>query len=509
MQRLSLLIIFQLFIFTTVFGQIDHPNLTYGTLQSESLRKEMSYYVYTPTTGDSEERFPVIYLLHGKTQTHEAWLKYGKAATFADNYRSILVFVGGAKYSWYLDSPRMEDSQFFSYITEDLIQHIDTTYPTVAKKEGRSIMGLSMGGHGALLAAAKRPDLFVSASSMSGVLKITDHPDRESLVDRLGPLEHFPQRWAENSVYEHAEKFKDANVALLFDCGEDDTTRGILYDNQKMHARLKELGVPHIWRELAGDHNWRYWRGRLPEHLNFHQAHMCSVQNQKKWVQHYFMLLKDYLEQSAEFELQDFDDDTIRVSMFGSSGIEGMKPEFLPEALPDGRKLMFVNRGIGSDRLGIDERGLSKRMESSVFDFEPHVVVIANGTNDIGELSRSDVGHPSIERMLEEYQYIVSTIQERQPETKIIIVACSPTRGRYAKLNDWLVQYNAGIKAIAEKENATYVDIHSLVADEEGLLKEEYSTDGLHYTPEAKTMWVNAVVYSIAEALGSANEVLN
>ncbi len=486
---------------TQTFAQLDHPNLRLATHQSEAVGREMTYRVYVPSTDDSEERFPVVYLLHGKTTSHDAWPRHARAAEAADRYRCILVFVGGAEYSWYLDSPVMPESQFFTYITDDLVDHIDSKYPTVARREGRAIMGLSMGGHGALLAAARRPDLFVSASSLSGVLKISDHPDRESIVERLGSFEEYPDRWAENSVHEHAEEFVDADVRLLFDCGEDDTAGGILSDNHKMHARLKELGVAHIWREHPGGHTWSYWREHLQEHLNFHAAAMSSVQEQRKWTQHYFDRMSLFFEENADYELESPDEETVRVCLFGSSGIEGLDEDLLPATLTDGTPLRFFNRGISSDRLGIDQRGLSRRMEVSVFDFEPQVVVIANGTNDIGELHRSDVGHPTIDRMAEEYERIVSTIRSRLPETKVIAVACAPVRGRFSHLNESLVEYNERLKLVAVKYGCDYVDIHAAVVGEDGLVKEEYSTDGLHFTREAKGIWVQMISTAISGAL--------
>ncbi len=493
-----------LFAFATgqVFAQLDHPRLTLATHESRALGGEQTYYVYVPETDDPEERFPVVYLLHGKTQTYDAWPKYGKAAEEADRYRCILVFAGGAKYSWYLDSPLMAESQFFTYITEDLVEHIDATYPTIARREGRSIMGLSMGGHGALLAAAKRPDLYVSASSISGVLKISDHPDRESIVERLGPLDGNRELWAENSVYEHAESFAASGVRLLFDCGEDDTQGGILSDNRKMHERLTELGVPHIWREHAGAHTWSYWRTHLPEHLNFHQAAMSPVQEQPRWTQHYFDRLSAFFAENARHEVEPRDDSTVRVSLLGSSGIEGIADDLLPKTLADGRPVRFFNRGISSDRLGIEERGLSRRMEESVFDFDPQVVVIANGTNDVGELHRSADGAPTIDRMIEEFEGIVATIQARSPGTEIVICACAPVRGRYAHLNDSLVEYNARLKSIAAERGCAYADIHSLVVGEDGTLREEYAADGLHFTPEAKRLWADAVMGAVSERAG-------
>jgi len=132
--------------------------------------------------------------------------------------------------------------------------------------------------------------------------------------------------------------------------------------------------------------------------------------------------------------------------------------------------------------------------------------VIANGTNDIGELHRSEVGHPSIDRMIEEYEKIVSTIKARQPNTAVVVAACVPTRGHFSHLNESIKEYNERTREIAEKYKGAYVDVHSPFVDEEGNLKEEFSTDGLHITEDAKTMWVELISRGIEEGLRKSNE---
>lgn len=482
-------------------AQLDHPNLKLGSHESALLGKKKEYYIYVPPTEDPAERFPVVYVLHGKWGAHNDWPERGQAAAVAQRYRMILVFPDGEQFSWYLDSPVMPESQYFSYITEELPAHIDATYPTVASREGRAIMGLSMGGHGALNAAAKRPELYASASSLSGVLRLANHPDREDVAERLGPMDEFPGRWMKYSVYDIAPLFADNGVQIMFDCGEDDTKTKVIYDNRDLHARLTELNIPHIWREHPGTHSWEYWTEHLPEHLNFHQAAMIEAQEQPRWVQHYFRRLAEFYAENAAFELEQPAGDTVLASLLGSSGIEGLRPELLPETLPDGTPLRFFNRGIGSDRLGIDARGLSRRLEVSVFDFSPHVVIISNGTNDIGELHRSADGQPTITRMAEEYQEIVRTIKSRLPETAILITACPPVTGRFSHLADSLVALNAELERIAEEEGASFVDLHAATVGEDGLLKEEYSADGLHFTRAGKVLAVDMILQALAGAV--------
>ena len=51
------------------------------------------------------------------------------------------------------------------FIVKDLIGHVDATYRTIARREGRAINGLSMGGYGGLTVGLRHPDLFCSIGS--------------------------------------------------------------------------------------------------------------------------------------------------------------------------------------------------------------------------------------------------------------------------------------------------------------------------------------------------------
>ena len=65
----------------------------------------------------------------------------------------------GAVNTWYFDSPINPASRWQTFLTTELIPYVDSHYRTVAKREGRAITGLSMGGHGAFYTAFRHPDL--------------------------------------------------------------------------------------------------------------------------------------------------------------------------------------------------------------------------------------------------------------------------------------------------------------------------------------------------------------
>src|SRR3954451_25262440 len=66
-----------------------------------------------------------------------------------------------------------------------LVPWIDAHYRTIGKRSGRATAGLSMGGNGAMSYASRHPDLFVSASSLSGAVD-TNSPGVQPVTQASG-----------------------------------------------------------------------------------------------------------------------------------------------------------------------------------------------------------------------------------------------------------------------------------------------------------------------------------
>jgi putative tributyrin esterase len=472
--------------FSSVFaGQSDILTVIH---YAHSLNKEKTFQIYVPPDAQKGERFPVLFVLHGVYGNCTDWVARTTIEDLADNYRMILVFPDGGEFGWYVDSPIERDSQYETYIAVEMVSEIDRLFPTVASREGRGIMGLSMGGHGALLLAAKHPDVFGSASSMAGILKITNHPDKWHIAGRLGEMEKNRKAWKANSVWDQAKRFKKADVQLLFDCGTSDTITGAIGDSRQLHERLVSFRVPHIWRELSGEHSWDYWQEHLEEHLNFHQAAMVHVTpNLGKWRELYFERLAQFYKENANLSVRPAKKPT--VCLLGSSSMQGFPADLL-------KRYTVFNRGISADTLGIGPRGISHRLESSVFDMHPDFVFIKNGRNDLGNRHRT--GHPSIERMVEEYEKIVLRIRERLPRTKLFIVTCAPVRDDYAHLATATHSFNMQLKFLAEKYQIPVLDLYEALVGEDGLLRPEYSHDGLHLSRPGYELWAKMMLEAMS-----------
>jgi S-formylglutathione hydrolase FrmB len=232
-------------------------------------------YFREPDDARNTRRYPVAYLLHGFAASylryHEKLTEAGKSLTdLAERFNTILVMPDGGGCSWYLDAPTDQpgglDWQYETIITKHMIPEIDRRYRTWPERTGRGITGISMGGHGALYLSARHPDLFLAASSMSGIMDLRETTSPSALAARIGSLEQHRQRWMEYSVLAHAERFVGHDTALLLDVGWDDP---FISSNRALHDKFMRLNVPHDYIERPGRHEWKYWINALPYHLQF------------------------------------------------------------------------------------------------------------------------------------------------------------------------------------------------------------------------------------------------
>lgn len=250
------------------------------TLQivSKAMNKSYNAAVVTPNAyAKGKTNYPVLYLLHGAYGHFRDWLKStpnkNLVTDLADQYNMIIVMPEGETFSFYIDSPVNKESQFETFITQEVIQKVDATYRTIATKNGRVITGLSMGGHGALYLSSKHPELFCAAGSMSGAvdMNIMLNPEGiERTKTLFGPIlgdeVTSPAAYKRYAVVEKIDLFKNNKMPLIIDCGVDDF---LIESNRELRRRLLYNKIPHEYTERPGAHTWEYWDNALPFHLLF------------------------------------------------------------------------------------------------------------------------------------------------------------------------------------------------------------------------------------------------
>ena len=227
----------------------------------------------------NKSSYPVLYLLHGGGGHFRDWLISTPdkmlVKNLVDQYNLIIVMPEGEAFGWYLNSPVNKESQFETYIIDEVIGKIDKTYRTVKDRKGRVVTGLSMGGHGSLYLSTRHPDLFCAAGSMSGALDLNwsnwkISPDfltrvKQGFQTLIGDTTNMVL-YESYSVVSMTDKMKTNNVKLIIDCGVDDF---LIEANRELHHRLVYNHTPHDYTEHPGGHSWDYWQNSLPFHVLF------------------------------------------------------------------------------------------------------------------------------------------------------------------------------------------------------------------------------------------------
>jgi S-formylglutathione hydrolase FrmB len=225
---------------------------------SEAMQKKISVLVVTPENYAANEAifFPTLYMLHGYSGDHLGFWEYmPDLQALATEHSIIFVCPDGTYNSWYLDSPYGKECLYETFISKELVTEIDTLYRTYKSKNQRAIMGLSMGGHGALYNAFRNPEVFGAAGSMSGGVDLTPFPLEWEIRDRLGDYLLNKKRWEDSSVTNMINLIP-RNYPFMIDCGVDDFFMNV---NRVFHEKLLKAKIPHDYIERAGDHNWDYW----------------------------------------------------------------------------------------------------------------------------------------------------------------------------------------------------------------------------------------------------------
>ena len=111
----------------------------------------MKYNIVLPESYESSsERYPVLYLLHGLTSNYVAWSRMG-TSFYAGVVRDLIIVMPDGGNSWYVNWAANDEGRrnaWEDHIIQDVIGHVDENFRTIARREGRAINGLSMGGYG-------------------------------------------------------------------------------------------------------------------------------------------------------------------------------------------------------------------------------------------------------------------------------------------------------------------------------------------------------------------------
>ncbi len=245
---------------------------------SPSMKRTINAVVAKPqdytAKSSAEKRYPSIYIIHGFSDNHARWGRSLNLDSVATANDCIIICPDGQN-SWYWDAPIDSTMQFETFITRELVPHIDNNYRTIPSPALRAITGQSMGGHGSMFLAMRHPDIFGNAGSMSGGLDIRPFPNNWLMKERLGEKNANLDSWTLHSAINQIDRIKNGDINIIIDCGTKDF---FLEVNRNFHKALLDAKIDHDYIERSGGHTWPYWLNAIKYQLLFFRNNFDKAQ---------------------------------------------------------------------------------------------------------------------------------------------------------------------------------------------------------------------------------------
>lgn len=250
----------------TPFVAAGRDSIEQRSFFSAALQHEMPYEIVLPAGyAAGQQRYPVLYLLHGWQGDETNWIKLTHLVEEASHY-PLIVVTPRAGNSWYVNSATHPSDRYADYIAEDLVAEVDRHYRTIAAPHQRAIAGLSMGGYGALVLTLRHPGLFGFAASISGAFAGSSGVEnvlpqlKPSTDEAYGPASSATRR--ENNLDALISAADPASTPYFFlECGTADP---LLASNRQVVAELSSQKLAYEYHELPGAHTWPFWDESLP-----------------------------------------------------------------------------------------------------------------------------------------------------------------------------------------------------------------------------------------------------
>ena len=214
----------------------------------DSFKPAQQFLVYLPPCYDEkpDERYPVLYLLHGQTYTDDQWIRLGAVQVLdqlilSGESKPFIVIFPDDRY-WNL----VAGPGFGKRLIEAVIPYIDSNYRTIPDREHRAIGGMSRGAGWSFRLGLTHWDLF-------GIIGLHSLAVLQKDANKLG-------NWIAD--------IPPASRPLIFmDIGDHDQE---LIMAQKIEAQFTDYDVSHEWHLYSGAHTEEYWGAHTEEYIRWY-----------------------------------------------------------------------------------------------------------------------------------------------------------------------------------------------------------------------------------------------
>lgn len=251
--------------------------------RAETLQGDANFAIYVPEH-DEGAKLPVIYWLSGLTCTEQNFITKAGAQRYAAMHGVILVVPDtsprgdavaddpaydlGKGAGFYLNAtqePWRDHYRMYDYVVTELPAVIEQHFPA---SKARSIMGHSMGGHGALVIGLRNPGRYAAMSAFAPIVAPSQVPwGQKAFSAYLGSDQEAWKAWDATALLTHAQE----KLPILIDQGDADE---FLEEQLQPWLFVKEaerLGhTVRLRRHPGHDHSFYFIATFIGDHIAHH-----------------------------------------------------------------------------------------------------------------------------------------------------------------------------------------------------------------------------------------------
>lgn len=235
---------------------VTHGEVRIKRYYSTVFNSWRKFYIYTPPGYDNStnEKYPVLYLLHGGGEDERGWATQGKTDLILDNLIAekkakpmLIVMIDGNMGTGGLAGFNENVLRSFeNELKQAVIPFVEKNFRTETDARNRALAGLSMGGLQTLYAGIKNTNMFaylgVFSSGWFANRPELSNPQYDFMKDNVAMI--------------------NSNLKSLWISmgGKED----IAHNNCKiMLGKFDEMGIKYTYSEYPGGHTWPVWRNNL------------------------------------------------------------------------------------------------------------------------------------------------------------------------------------------------------------------------------------------------------
>lgn len=253
-------------------GSAVPHRLTYGRYDSAATHKPMAYSVYTPPGFSPNERLPLVVFLHGAgddpTSIDDAQVGQELDAAITKGLAPRVVLVSPQGDNGFWENWVSGERLYRDWVVKELMPEVQAKFHTQTCPEGCHLVGISMGGHGALTFKLGQPEMWRSVSVISAPIFTIDEVAELSDSFWLRWFIPVEEIWGKfdrttavgRNVFTRWTTPSDvAPSTLLFAWAHEDSD-DIRRSNSALQAHLRAHHIDARSFQFAGGHNWVSWR---------------------------------------------------------------------------------------------------------------------------------------------------------------------------------------------------------------------------------------------------------